>query len=55
MNILVGDLLKIETKEENIIGEVVSITNNYVELKSYKEEYKTYLLVNILRYVIYND
>ena len=56
--LIVGDYIRVKTKDENVIGKIVDLTNSYVELEipSYdKSIYKTFLYVNLLEIEEYED
>ena len=56
--LIVGNYVKVKTKDENVIGKIVDLTNSYVELEisSYdKSIYKTFLYVNLLEIEEYED
>lgn len=56
--LIVGDYVRVKTKDENVIGKIVDLTNSYVELEisSYdKSIYKSFLYVNLLEIEEYED
>lgn len=58
ITLIVGDYIRVRTKDENVIGKIVDLTNSYVELEvsSYdKNIYKTFLYVNLLEIEEYED
>ena len=58
ITLIVGDYIRVITKDENVIGKIADLTNSYVELEvsSYdKSIYKTFLYVNLLEIEEYED
>lgn len=56
--LIVGDYVRVKTKDENVIGKIVDLTNSYVELELSKydvNKYKTFLYVNLLEIEEYED
>lgn len=56
--LIVGDYVRVKTKDENVIGKIVDLTNSYAELEisSYdKSIYKSFLYVNLLEIEEYED
>lgn len=56
--LIVGNYVRVKTKDENIIGKIVDLGSNYVtlEISSYdKNIYKTFLYVNLLEIEEYED
>lgn len=48
--IKIGNHLKVKTKYEEVIGKVVYLGKNCIELKTNTNEYKTFLYVSLLKY-----
>lgn len=58
ITLIVGNYIRVRTKDENVIGKIADLTNSYVELEvsSYdKNIYKTFLYVNLLEIEEYED
>ena len=56
--LIVGDYIRVRTKDENVIGRIDDLTNSYVtlEISSYdKSIYKSFLYVNLLEIEEYED
>lgn len=56
--LIVGDYVRIRTKDENVIGKISDLGSNYVtlEISSYdKSIYKSFLYVNLLEIEEYED
>lgn len=56
--LIVGDYIRVRTKDENVIGKVSDLGSNYVtlEIPSYdKSIYKSFLYVNLLEIEEYED
>ena len=56
--LIVGDYVRVRTKDENVIGKISDLGSNYVELEisSYdKSIYKSFLYVNLLEIEEYED
>lgn len=58
ITLIVGDYIRVRTKDENVIGKIADLTNSYVELEVFsydKSIYKTFLYVNLLEIEEYED
>lgn len=56
--LIVGNYVRVKTKDENVIGKIVDLTNSYVELELFKYDksiYKSFLYVNLLEIEEYED
>lgn len=56
--LIVGNYVRVKTKDENVIGKIVDLTNSHVtlEIPSYdKSIYKSFLYVNLLEIEEYED
>lgn len=56
--LIVGDYIRVRTKDENVIGKIADLTNSHVtlEIPSYdKSIYKSFLYVNLLEIEEYED
>lgn len=56
--LIVGDYIRVRTKDENVIGKISDLGSNYVELEilNYdKSIYKSFLYVNLLEIEEYED
>lgn len=56
--LIVGDYVRVRTKDENVIGKISDLGSNYVtlEISSYdKSIYKSFLYVNLLEIEEYED
>lgn len=56
--LIVGNYIRVRTKDENVIGKVSDLGSNYVtlEIPSYdKSIYKSFLYVNLLEIEEYED
>lgn len=58
ITLIVGDYVRVRTKDENVIGRIDDLTNSHVtlEIPSYdKSIYKSFLYVNLLEIEEYED
>lgn len=56
--LIVGNYVKVKTKDENVIGKIVDLGSNYMELELSKHnvnKYKSFLYVNLLEIEEYED
>lgn len=55
---IVGNYVRVKTKDENIIGKIVDLGSNYMELELSKHnvnKYKSFLYVNLLEIEEYEN
>lgn len=58
ITLIVGDYIRVRTKDENVIGRIDDLTNSHVtlEIPNYnKSIYKSFLYVNLLEIEEYED
>lgn len=56
--LIVGNYVRVKTKDENVIGKIVDLGSNYMELELSKHnvnKYKSFLYVNLLEIEEYED